>query len=482
MSTRKRLLALGSGLLLTMAVNVSADTASSDLRAEISQLKGRIAELEGRQNQNWLNERRAEEVKALVREVLSDAETRASLLEGGLTAGHNGQNFFISSEDGSFLLKPYGQLQVRFIATGNNQNLPGRDNQASGFEVRRAKIGMAGHISSPRFQYDIRLATDNNDNDVYLDKATFHYELMEGLWLGGGEDKDPFLREELVDSMHQLAVERSVVNEVFTNGTIQGVWAKWHAMEQLHMVVAITDGPRSGEWVSTGDNVLVSGTSLKAFDQDASDFAITGRVDYALMGTWDQAQDFTGWSGEDTSVVIGAAVTWSVAETGDSVGDGLAAAGQNSTSHTMDVFAWTVDGSLEWQGLNLFGAFVGRHIEDTEVSTAAGHNNFDQYGALVQAGYQILPDKFEVFGRVEWMNLDVAGLDDEPLIYTAGVNWYLNRHATKLSVDVVYSPDSLAAAALFMGPNGHLQDLGLMLDGGTTTDLVAARVQLQLLF
>src|SRR5690606_32499852 len=130
---------------------------------------------------------------------------RASLMESGLTSGHNGQNFYISSEDGSFLIKPYGQVQVRHVTNFRRSADRGMINPVvaggaatdtknieQGFEMSRGKVGFAGHISSPRVQYDVRLAADRFNNDVHLDKATIHYEVWEGLWLGGGRDKDVF--------------------------------------------------------------------------------------------------------------------------------------------------------------------------------------------------------------------------------------------------------------------------------------------------
>ena len=42
------------------------------MQRELAALKARIAELEASQNDTWLSERRAEEVKQLIHEVLSD--------------------------------------------------------------------------------------------------------------------------------------------------------------------------------------------------------------------------------------------------------------------------------------------------------------------------------------------------------------------------------------------------------------------------
>ena len=51
---------------------------------------------------NWMTEERAEEVRSLVRDVLADADTRASLLQSGMTAGYD-DGFMIGSTDGNFL-------------------------------------------------------------------------------------------------------------------------------------------------------------------------------------------------------------------------------------------------------------------------------------------------------------------------------------------------------------------------------------------
>ena len=125
------------------------------LRAEVAAMKARLAEFESKQSVNWLDERKAEQVKSLVREVLADADTRSSLLQDGATAGHNGKNFFLASEDGSFMMKISGQIQMRHIANfrdddNSTSDDPGVDEFERGFETRRAKVEVSGHIADPR--------------------------------------------------------------------------------------------------------------------------------------------------------------------------------------------------------------------------------------------------------------------------------------------------------------------------------------------
>jgi len=55
----------------------------------------------------------ADETRALVAEMLADAETRSSLLQNSATAGHDGK-FFLASPDGNFRLNIGGQIQFRY--------------------------------------------------------------------------------------------------------------------------------------------------------------------------------------------------------------------------------------------------------------------------------------------------------------------------------------------------------------------------------
>jgi len=473
MSTRKHWFALGACTIMCVASVVRADATpgSSDLGAEIAALKSRIAQLEGEQGQTWLNERRAEEVKSLVKEVLADADTRASLLAEGATAGHDGGHFWVGSADGSFLLRVSGIIQVRHTwnqRDGAQNDLPGgdeADKSEAGFNIPRAKVQFDGHISSPKITYALRLAVDKDTNDVWADRIVVGYQLSDSLWLSAGEDKAPFLREELTAAEHQLAVDRSVVNELFTAGRVQGAWVNWNAHDMVRVAVAITDGANSGER-KDGDE------TSKDFHADDSDFAITSRVDVRLAGNWEQAEDFTAWSGEPMSVFIGGAVHYEVRETGDSL------AGSATSAHQTDSLLWTVDGSLEVSGLNLYAAVVGADLD--RESGVVGDDN-EPMGVVVQGGYQIIPDKLELFGRWEYIDLDLddSDVEDQINILTFGANWYLNRHQSKVTVDLVYALDSLEALSDF---DSSLSNLGLLVDGEDEEDQIALRTQFTLTY
>ncbi len=485
MLTRKRMLALAGAGLVAGAASF-AQAADTDLRGELEALKAEVATLRSQQNENWLNTRRSAEVKALVKEVLADADTRASLLEGGLTAGHNGKNFFLASEDGSFLLKVKGQIQFRYVANFQNDdddvltlpNTADTDEANTGFVVRRAKLSFSGHVASPKLGYEIQLSIDRGDNQALADKIKISYQINDCWSIWFGEDKAPFLREELVSSSKQLAVERSYVNEIFTLDRVQGVALDYNS-DMLRASFMISDGMRSGDGSGSSNPFTQSDEFLaqvpgrnisKDFDEDASDIALTARVDLKLAGNWEQWDDFTAWEGEDTAVFVGAAIHWEEGESGETSFD--------NNSFLM----WTVDAAIEIQRFNAFVALNGMHT-DVERQAAATAQDYDIYGLVAQAGYQI-PFNGEIvepFIRYEWIDFDNAissalpapNTDNRVHMITVGGNYYFNKHSAKFTLDVVHAFDSL-----YIPSTG----LGLLADGFQQEGQTVVRAQFQLLF
>jgi hypothetical protein len=467
-----------AAMMLACAGAIQADTQQveqakqelSAARAQQQALHARLAQLEARRGDSWLNQRRAEEVKALVHEVLADADTRASLMAEGAYGGHNGQNFWIGSADGAFLLEISGLIQVRHTYNSRDAGTSDIDEGEAGFSIPRAKVQFAGHVSSPRIEYAVRLNVDRRDNSVWADRIVVSYCVADNLWIGAGEDKGLFLREELTEAQHQLAVDRSLVNELFTVGRVQGVWLKWHANDMIHVAASINDGLDSGE--------RKSDDASKDFDRDDTDFAFTGRIDVKVMGDWKQYEDFTAWSGEDTAIFVGGAVHYEVRETGDTVGDPAV----TLVGHTYDTFMWTVDASAECHGANIYAAVVGASYD----AEGAVSPEPDPLGVIVQGGYHFIPDRLEGFIRWEFIDLDDPTIvEDDINLLTFGANYYLNRHRSKFTIDLVWALDPLPAESSLTAVNGRsdrLAPLGLLPDATGEEDQFALRTQFTLLF
>ncbi len=397
-----------------------------------------------------------------------------------MVAGHNGKSFFLSNDDGSFLLKMAGQIQLRYIANARDDDPDTSgsiDEGEAGFVIRRAKLAFSGHIAEPRLKYAIQLAVDRSDNTVVSDKIVVSYDLMDGLRIWGGEDKGPFLREELTSSKYQLAVERSYAGEVFTIDKVQGIGLLWEPHEMIRLHTMLNDGLKSGDGGTSVnpftqkddyDAQLNDRDTTKDFNDDASDYAISSRLDVKITGDWKQMKDFTSWPDEELAAFLGAAVHYEEGESGDSF------ANNNFVS-------WTVDGSIECHGFNFFAAGMGMHTDiDGAAKTVLGAREYDIIGLVLQGGYNIDlgQSSVEPFVRYEHLDFDDAitdagGAEDEVDLLTFGVNWYLTKHATKLTADVVWALDPLPIKQ---------EGLGLLAADGDEDGQVALRLQFQLLF
>jgi len=482
---------MGVALVVSSLGTVHAQQQPTDaqLLSEVRELRAEVARLRGDQQGDWLNERRQEEVKALVREVLQDADTRASLQGEGATAGHNGKNFFLASDDGTFLMKIAGQIQVRYIYNNRDDDVDtetfdpdlgtddfGRapiDENEAGFQIRRTKLNFSGHVGSPKFTYEIQLAASRSSGDIEAENVVIGYKLADGWKVEVGRKKLPFLREELVDSKRQLAVERSSVNEFFTLNRSEGIWLHWMPTENIHVQAALSDGGNA---------------SPSDFHTDRTEApSITARIDVALAGSLSQAKDFTAWEGEPMAVIVGGALHYEVGESGDSI-----------PANNSDQFTWTVDASLEMFPFNVYGAFIGSHPSDVAVvdfddEDLLADEDFDNYGALVQVGVHVIPNVLEPFFRFEWIDVDSrsnpnseVSIDDEAILLTFGANYYLNKHNAKLTVDVVWALDPLTIDGVEgagpFGASAASSGLGLLPDNGDEEDQIAIRAQFQLLF
>lgn len=438
---------------LTLTSGSFADTtpeANTDLKAQLSDALARIDQLEAKQNDNWLTEQRADEIRGLVQDVLADADTRASLLAQGVTAGYD-NGAVIASSDGNWSLRTNIHMQQRFVYNNQDEGTSTTtDEDRYGFENTRTKFILTGNVVNPQWIYKVEINV-GSPSDAFSDDredtgdAYLGYKYNDGLTVLFGTMKAPLLREELVDSRYQLAVERSALNYLYTGGRADGVTLDWMG-DQFHIAGMFSDGMNTGQTVwATPD----------------TDFAFTGRVEFLASGTWDQFSDFTSPAGEEQGIMIGGALHYQEAE--DDPGTGLA---------DTDTFVLTADVSAEFGGANVFAAFIYRNIDTT---TVTGSTDIDQVGFLVQGGVA-LNDDWEAFARYEWSDFDtvVAGVAVEDLsLITFGVTRYFAGHNAKWTTDVGIGLDEIVNAPAITG---------LRTDFAGEDTQVVIRSQIQLVF
>ncbi|MEM9914977.1 MAG: porin [Planctomycetota bacterium] len=433
--------------LCTPVVAMGESSAELDaLRAEMAAMQAELAQLKG-----GTTAQATADLKAATDAALLDAQSRINYQAEEMTAGHNGKNFFLESADGAFSLGLSAQAQVRYIYN-NRTNAPGTgiddgDNLA-GFQLRRTKIKGKGHIADPKVTYSFSFSSNRDTNNTGLEVLTVGYKFDNGINLTAGRFKAPFAFDELTSSSRQQAAERALVTEQFTLGHTEGIQVDFKPMDDLKIRAMLSDGANAGEG-GNGD-----------FNETPADLAITVRGDYTIGGSKGFAKDYTSWVEDEMGINIGGAVHHEVAKTG-----------VNQATGGLDSFTrLTVDALYNNSGISFFAAAY------FEVQEAAGGGvESDPFGLLAQAGYTI-DDKWEPFVRYEFIDTDVAGVDEVSVI-TAGVNYYLKKHSAKFTIDGVFVLDPLDATNLTVSDS-----LGLQGDAAGEDGQFALRAQFQLLF
>jgi phosphate-selective porin OprO and OprP len=127
--------------------------------------------------------------------------------ETPLTAGWNGEHFFIRSSDGKFVLQPYGYFQTDYRAYSGDGHPPDT------FLIRRARFGFQGNYGK---HYDFALLVDaaatNGQilRDLYVNarvKPEFQVQI--------GQFKEPFAQETLTGAANLDFVERSLASLLY---------------------------------------------------------------------------------------------------------------------------------------------------------------------------------------------------------------------------------------------------------------------------
>jgi outer membrane murein-binding lipoprotein Lpp len=458
-SSRRHIAAAIGSVLITAGGAAWADPADT----KIQQLEAKVAQLEARQSQD------NKAVAATIEGVLRDAEKRSQLLatNGDASSGYD-NGFFIRS--GDFTLRPGVQFQFRNITDYREETDGPKDDEIeNGFEVRRLKFELTGTAFSKDLSYAFIWATDREGGSLILEDAFVKYMFADDWGLRAGQFKDPGnSHEELVSSKRQLAVDRSLTNEVLNGGVldrVQGVtliYGGYNKNNPLNVEIGLHDGANSDNSDYTGH--LGSPGTISSTGRPGShafDFGVGGRAEYKFMGDWKNYAQFSALNVKEDTAVLGGGFDWSQGGDGDAITAFVDISYQNAN------------------GLSLYAAAHYRHL-DGEIAASADKGEDDgdneDFGVVLQAGYMLNP-AWEIFGRYAGIWFDDDFGDDESddfHEFTVGVNYFLGNngsagHRAKVTIDLNYLPEGT--------PNSQ-KGIGYLGDGD---DEIVIRGQFQLL-
>ena len=448
-----------SGCAAILVVGVQDAAATTDLDGQLDTLRAEITE--------YRRARRSAEVESTRRRLTAQA-IEARLTELGSTAvdaasnsrsdsaGWNG-TFGWRSPDANFSLSVSAQLQIRYVVNRRSGD-EGRSNDPAGvtrgLEQRRVRLVFSGVLVDPSWSYQIRGAFRRNGGEFFLEDTWIRKSLGDGVSVRVGQFKPPFLREDTVSSRRQLAVERSVVCDFFRQAWAQGIQA-----------TVLTDRVRVSGWFGDGIGPRSFGdarfNSINTPWQDtATSYSATGRVEWKLDGTWSQFDSFNSPRGSPRAAMLGAAIATQQANSNLGPADGTR------------VGAVTADATLCFSGASVFVSGVV-----AQIAPRTGRRSLP-WGVTAQAGVYVL-DPLELYLRYEYMDTDdPLQVDPRNTRFngvTVGGTWFFAPEI-KFSLDWIYNFASLAGGAFVS--NG----VGFRPDEAGETGQWAVRAQIQLVF
>ena len=379
---------------------------SPELEARVEALAERVETLESEnedlrnrldsdQEDPWLRDRRAQELRALVEDTLAD--------NGLQTAGLDNGRFFIQSPDGEYRLNIGGRVQARY-----EYRSPAVGQDTSSFFLRRVRLDFRGHLADERLTFRImpefaRTAT--------LRDGWINWAFDRSLQVRAGQFTVPFQWHRYVSGNRQQFVERGVPSETFGFPSGYDIGVGLHGRNDANTLsygVGVFDGAGRNVRQSNSDGHMAS-----------------GRLTWAAMGELPREEPDLAFS-EDPQLSFGA---------------GLQAANKNEVREwdlgrspignaQADWATGTADVSFRWRGFSIVTDAYLRRVnpDDQDVDAYTG------WAYMVSTGYFLVPEKYEVVGRFSQLMLDQRDGDTREREWGAGLNIYHRGHNWKTHV------------------------------------------------
>ncbi|HMN96194.1 MAG TPA: hypothetical protein PKC43_07765 [Phycisphaerales bacterium] len=417
------------------------------IRRELAALRAELeAYRRGESDGSWLDGARADAIRALVDDVLADASTRTSLQSSDMVAGYDGKAF-IGSPDGSHLLRIHGFLQARWTMNHRQSTPPDEEDWTEGFSIRRARFFFDGTIETIGYRFRF---TSGSDGRFSLDQAYADLPIDEsGYIVRLGQVYLPLFRDDFVSGDGQLAVDSSVVNQLFNPGNSQGIQLR-REWETIRFWLAFSDGLRSAN---------------RSWDDPAdAEYALTGRVEVrGGAGNWSRFDTYTSYPGEKTGWMVGFGANWS-------------GGAKQADDATVDLAYFTLDGTIEGGGWNVSAMGV---LAYDNLDLASGRAI--DAGCVLQGGLFVAPT-VELFARYDlvFASDDRPGATEPFQGVTAGFTWYIapNSQRLKCVANLIYFPEA-TTETLVEAVGGNFANQGLLPSDSGNQWAFQAQVQMQ---
>jgi phosphate-selective porin OprO and OprP len=350
---------------------------------------------------------------------------------------------FIDFHDGVGFISPdstFG-MNVRFRMQNRAGYLYNEDADDHIFEttVKRTRLRFDGFISNPKLTYYLQLsfargdlAIDQNYVHNIVRDAMIYYRFNPKFYIGFGQGKLPGNRQRVTSSGAQQFAERSIVNARFNLDRDFGLFCYFSDnLGFLHYNIKTA--------ISTGE-----GRNVTSVDEN---MAYTARIELLPLGRFNNKGDFFEGDLErekTPKISLGSTITknFKTAKNNGQRGDFV--------FESRDITSLFVDFLLKYNGWSLSSEFAKKMVDNPITSAPLGSDLNDVIyfvgeGINTQLSY-VFKNNYEVAGRFALINpenklpLDYS-LNKNEFYYSLGLTKYINKHKTKLQVNLLYLND-----------------------------------------
>ncbi|KIH78236.1 hypothetical protein GFER_04260 [Geoalkalibacter ferrihydriticus DSM 17813] len=366
--------------------------------------------------------------------IISAEDYQEAVKKNDLAYYRPGRGITVESRDGNYTAHLGGRLQVRYTYTDKDE--PGAEN-SSNFNIQRMRVSMRGNVYNPNLYYQWQHDFGGGGGSSLKD-AVLGYKFMDELSLQAGQFKAPTSRQQLTSSGSQMFVDRSLADGFFNLGRDRGILAKGAFSDNLVEYMA-------GVFNGNGEN--------RSNPENNHLWAL--RVDINPLGRF--AMDEPSFNETKPLLNLGASIATTSLSAADrnSVNSGLLSNGVNvnniyrmdddgnlinfTNSNDVDVWTATLNAHFKWMGLSTAAEYYFANIDPD------GASDWDADGYYLQAGYQIVPETFELALRYSAVDsTDAQALtkfDQNQFQIAAG--YYYKKHRAKIQADYTIHKDDL---------------------------------------
>ena len=339
-------------------------------------------------------------------------EKLASRIKLPLDLGYE-KGFYFRTHDGKFSMKTNGRIQFRYSFEDSD-----RKDDDSSFRLRRARLKWTGNAYRD-FKYKIELAlrssgTKDGSKAVEMIDWWAEYTRYPFAKIRFGQWKVPFNRQRVVSSENLQLIDRSVANGEFTLDRQIGVQGFGKLFDKkLEYYLGFFNGNKRNE--SRNDN---------------NEHMFIFRTSYNLLGGYgkgiSEIESDIAYS-ETPLAHISGAIAFDSTEDVTMNLEGLGEVTASETDRTSIVAEY----GFKYKGFSAIGEYYWRKTHGI-----ADANIIDQ-GFFTQAGYFLIPKKFEVTGRYSLVDFDDQLEADAIRETSFGLNWFFAKHKSKLQFNAI---------------------------------------------